>query len=114
MARALVKVHSFYDSIGGIVGYQRKCLELLLTPEESESTSSQQLTFHLPCGPNLATDQLAASKATATGLEALPRMAEIYPVGGKRSHSSCLTWMVCSLALPNVILGVQLLKCTCL
>lgn len=89
MARALVKVHTFYDSIGGIIGYQRKCLELLLTPEESDSPASQQVTFHLPCGPNLATDQVAASKATATGLEALPRMAEIYPVGGEEPCPPC-------------------------
>eukprot|EP00884_Botryococcus_braunii_P021126 jgi/Botrbrau1/7698/Bobra.0159s0135.1 len=82
LASALTKVHRFYDSIGGIIGYQCKCLELLLTHDEPGSPALEEVNFHLPRGPNLATDRAAATKAAATGLEALPFMAEIYPVGG--------------------------------
>lgn len=45
------------------------------------------VTFHMPQGPNLAGPngrQLAAESAAA-GLEALPHMAEIYPLGGQLS-----------------------------
>jgi hypothetical protein len=83
LARDLVKVHTFYNSLGGIIGYQHKCLELLLAHGESEAFAKEEVSFHLPRGPNLATGSCAATKAVATGLEALPRMAEIYPVGGE-------------------------------
>lgn len=39
-------------------------------------------TFHMPCGVNLEQNPGAARRAAAQGLQALPYMAEIYPIGG--------------------------------
>lgn len=81
----------FYNSLGGLLGYQHKCLEIMLDKQrqgQSDSTDcsspTSDATFHMPQGPNLAGPngrQLAAQSAAA-GLEALPHMAEIYPLGG--------------------------------
>ena len=42
------------------------------------------MRFHLPRGPDLAgpDGRALAAAAAAAGLEALPHMAEIYPLGG--------------------------------
>jgi len=55
------------------------------SPVESSTAAAEEVTFHMPQGPNLAGPngrQLAAESAAA-GLEALPHMAEIYPLGGQ-------------------------------
>ncbi len=55
------------------------------SPVEPSTIAAEEVTFHMPQGPNLAGPngrQLAAESAAA-GLEALPHMAEIYPLGGQ-------------------------------
>lgn len=52
---------------------------------DQSPVAAGDVTFHMPRGPNLAGPngrQLAAESAAA-GLEALPHMAEIYPLGGQ-------------------------------
>ena len=52
---------------------------------DQSPVAAEDVTFHMPRGPNLAGPngrQLAAESAAA-GLEALPHMAEIYPLGGQ-------------------------------
>lgn len=41
--------------------------------------------FHMPCGVDLECNPQAARRAAAQGLQALPYMAEIYPIGGESS-----------------------------
>jgi hypothetical protein len=104
----LGRVDLFYNSIGGLIGYQCKCLEVLRRKEEESDgmQTGSEVLFHLPQGPNLADDRRVAAQAAATGLEALPHMAEIYPVGGMqvqaplssmiRQHSAVATlWGSC-------------------
>ena len=90
LASTLKRVEIFYNSIGGLLGYHRKCLQIMLEgssqqiPAPNMTAASEEVTFHMPQGPNLAGPngrQLAAESAAA-GLEALPHMAEIYPLGG--------------------------------
>ena len=45
--------------------------------------------FHMPCGVDLERSPQAARRAAAQGLQALPYMAEIYPIGGEDSHFGC-------------------------
>lgn len=126
---ALARVHAFYDAIGGLPGYQRRCLQMIAAgraaaaasaaaadrssadpgdgraaprvgkhegPGRSERGDLQGdlrgdpaqgdggMRFHLPRGPDLAgpDGRALAAAAAAAGLEALPHMAEIYPIGG--------------------------------
>lgn len=100
LACALCRVEDFYDSIGGLLGYQRQCLQLIAEaqqgqqqgPGSSSSSSSaqhaqqeqQECEFLVPPGVNLSDpcQAGAAAAACAAGLAALPRLAEIYPLGG--------------------------------
>ncbi|CAL8466978.1 g6514 [Coccomyxa elongata] len=83
-------VDSFYDSIGGLPGYQLKCLETMAASAEvpqacaTEQDTPSDTKFYMPQGLDIAGhhNRRAAAVAAATGLEALPYMAEILPLGG--------------------------------
>ena len=88
LSLALVAVEEFYDSIGGLIGYQLQCLKLIVeragqaSSTELETEPLQQLL--VPSGLDLCcpTHASKAQKAVAQGLAAVPFMAEIYPLGG--------------------------------
>ncbi|XP_057847616.2 UTP--glucose-1-phosphate uridylyltransferase 3, chloroplastic isoform X2 [Cryptomeria japonica] len=89
----LEDVETFYDCIGGIVGYQAAVLELILaSKKEWHSLSSQ---FHqefsvssslnecyVPLGPDLSKNIEYAAQAAVWGIEGLPELGEVYPLGG--------------------------------
>lgn len=86
-------VEEFYDSIGGLVGYQLQCLLLIEEHKYGGATSSiedapeepsEDVEFLVPSGLDLSSDSdsAAAAAATTRGLLGLPNMAEIYPLGG--------------------------------
>ena len=121
---ALARVEDFYDSIGGLAGYQAQCLALIsqqreqglarpphgaATGSSSSSTSSMEslastdpawpegfspaapgssaaadTEYLIPVGLDLDSpcQAGAAAAAVAAGIDALPHMAEIYPLGG--------------------------------
>eukprot|EP00850_Spirogloea_muscicola_P007041 SM000034S12795 [mRNA] locus=s34:807597:812161:+ [translate_table: standard] len=81
----------FYDSIGGILGYQLTSLELIRAASLERQgglaalpaiEAQEARRFLVPAGPNLAKDRRFAAAAASWGLEGLPSMAEIYPLGG--------------------------------
>ena len=85
---------TFYDSLGGLSGYQLRCLELCTAAAAEDevcaggdSSSDSRcapcdVVMHMPVGVDLANDRPAARRAAADGLYALPFMAEVYPLGG--------------------------------
>lgn len=97
LVRMLERMERFYDSVGGIIGYQVAALELIKASElEQENPKSLQWTRHgaagtsgqlkkrfsVPYGPDLAKDCKFANEAASWGLEGIGAMAEIYPLGG--------------------------------
>ncbi|PSC72756.1 nucleotide-diphospho-sugar transferase [Micractinium conductrix] len=124
LGAALARVEDFYDSIGGLAGYQAQCLALIsqqreqglarpphgaATGSSSSSTSSMEslastdpawpegfspaapgssaaadTEYLIPVGLDLDSpcQAGAAAAAVAAGIDALPHMAEIYPLGG--------------------------------
>ncbi len=70
----LIEVEQFYESIGGIVGYQTTILELL---EEKIAHSTER---HLPPTPIDLSE--GGIKKALIGLKALPDVGELYPIGG--------------------------------
>ena len=105
LVRTLRNVETFYDTLGGVVGYQFAALELIheqfggpppsfmsstnhdssaSTDDEDMMTSNQEtIDMHRPVGPDLREDGGAfATKAAMWGLEEMPRLAEVYPLGG--------------------------------
>jgi len=93
LVRVLEQAEQFYDSIGGVLGYQLRTLELVAGlgagSEEGDVGSRAGPTetrLHRPAGPDLS-DSCPEGPAlrrrwAAEGLRAMPEMAEIYPVGG--------------------------------
>ncbi|MCO5573851.1 hypothetical protein L7F22_027626 [Adiantum nelumboides] len=95
LIQTLHRMELFYNSIGGIIGYQAIALELIKrTDAEEVLCKSRQLNgascfynspatrISAPVGPDLAQDKDYALQAAAWGLQALPEMGEIYPLGG--------------------------------
>ncbi|XP_029129236.1 UTP--glucose-1-phosphate uridylyltransferase 3, chloroplastic isoform X2 [Cajanus cajan] len=93
LLETLAEIERFYDCIGGIIGYQITVLELLV--EESferqninwshhrhDLNESQILGINAPNGLNLSEDTEYASQAALWGIEGLPDLGEIYPLGG--------------------------------
>lgn len=74
----LLSIDSFYREIGGIVGYQAKILQLL----RKGSEDFERAAYHSPAFIDIVNESESVREAVAWGLEGLPQMAEIYPLGG--------------------------------
>ncbi len=110
LAEALARVDDFFGSLGGLPWYQLRCLRFVAdAAEQAEGSDASaaaaldcsdsgatggcgaaaaslcdgQQAFHMPTGVDLENDVEAATRAAAQGLQALPYMAEIYPIGGE-------------------------------
>lgn len=91
LLKTLGQMEKFYDCIGGIIGYQILVLQHL-SPQEAEiranwshrheSVEHQFLKLHVPRGHNLVENTEYASQAAMWGIEGLPKLGEIYPLGG--------------------------------
>lgn len=75
----LVSVDRFYREMGGIVGYQTEILKLLQGGSEERFIGAQ---FHSPRFLDISKPGKELEEAIQWGLEAIPQMAEIYPLGG--------------------------------
>lgn len=74
----LKPVESFFSDRGGVVGYQAMMLKLL----HPERETREELTFHSPAWWDFMQDVDEKARAVDAGIEHLPQMAEIYPLGG--------------------------------
>ena len=75
----LEAVEHFYSSIGGIVGYHLRMLELLSGSSVKEGSSSR---YYPAEGIDISSDTSDVRASVRQGLEHMKEMAEIYPVGG--------------------------------
>ncbi|KAL4576122.1 hypothetical protein LXL04_012211 [Taraxacum kok-saghyz] len=94
LLKTLREVEEFYDCIGGIIGYQLMVLELLSQSTHGEKNTNfqhinnsnsigcQLLEIHPPNVLDLSQDTEFAAQAALWGVEGLPHLAEIYPLGG--------------------------------
>jgi hypothetical protein len=78
LLQELGAVERFYASIGGIIGYQAQMLKLLsLNPDDMFSQASYTPTEGIDIS-----EEKKVEKEILSGIEHLPLMAEIYPLGG--------------------------------
>lgn len=77
----LKEVEDFYDTMGGIIGYHATVLKLM-THKGEANKEKQPINFIHPEGIDLTVDDRAVHRSIRWGIEAMPKMAEIYPVGG--------------------------------
>jgi UTP---glucose-1-phosphate uridylyltransferase len=79
----LVGIDRFYDSIGGIVGYQVHVLRLLA---KTPNNIALEARFSRAAGIDLATFSEEVQQAIWEGIRSLDEVAEIYPIGGLGSR----------------------------
>ncbi|GAB2299315.1 UTP--glucose-1-phosphate uridylyltransferase 3, chloroplastic [Dionaea muscipula] len=91
LLKTLREVEEFYDCMGGIIGYQVNVLQLLVNASgqnvnrsrhSNESLDCQFLEIHSPNSLDLCQNTEYASQAALWGIEGLPDLGEIYPLGG--------------------------------
>jgi len=86
----LLEVEQFYEPIGGIVGYHLTFLELVRAQNFPLEQSQETLHYYKPEGLDLTEETQEVFKAIRWGVEHLPQIAEIYPVGGAGDRLSLL------------------------
>lgn len=89
LSRSLDRVEEFYDSIGGLAGYQLQCLKIIC---DSSTVTLQSFDEHKCMQSGKRTDMLVpkgldirskeAKMSVIEGIKTLGKMAEIYPLGG--------------------------------
>ncbi|XP_061376575.1 UTP--glucose-1-phosphate uridylyltransferase 3, chloroplastic [Gastrolobium bilobum] len=93
LLETLAEIERFYDCVGGIIGYQITILELLaenffesqnvnLSQHMHEVKQCQIMGIDPPNGLDLSESTEYASQAALWGIEGLPDLGEIYPLGG--------------------------------
>ena len=80
LAEQLWNIEIFYDAIGGIVGYHVTVLKLIAQYKVSREIDS--IRYLKPEGMDISLKTTEVNQAIHWGIESLPEMAEIYPVGG--------------------------------
>lgn len=76
----LLEIEKFYDSHGGIVGYQLIVLKLLMSKEHTEN--KEQVEYKSPPEIDISKSGPEVHQAVRWGIESLNVMAEMYPIGG--------------------------------
>lgn len=76
----LIPVQEFYRDIGGVAGYHAKILSLLR--KEKDSSAGSSIQYHAPVFIDISSASPAVEEMISWGIEAIPEMAEIIPLGG--------------------------------
>lgn len=76
----LLSIDSFYRELGGIVGYHETVLSLL--DRTLPSPSLPQSVFHSPSFVDVSELNPGVQEAILWGIDAIPQLGEIYPLGG--------------------------------
>lgn len=84
----LLEVDRFYDTMGGLLGYHLAVIRLL--HEKTKNGNEGHVNYLHPEGMNIAHVNPEVRKAVRWGLEAMPSLAEIYPVGGAGDRLSLI------------------------
>lgn len=80
LLRTLLPVEEFYKEMGGVAGYSEKILSLLKRDQNMAVASHFQ--YHSPSFIDISKMDAFTQEAIAWGIEALPEMAEMIPLGG--------------------------------
>ena len=83
----LLKLEKFYQNLGGIVGYHLTMLKLMADKQGKSSVSCESIAYDEPEGLDCFRETTDVRKAVRWGIEHMPELAEIYPIGGAGSAS---------------------------
>lgn len=79
LVQSLLPVDAFYRPIGGLIGYQIEVLRRLFS---RPCTNFEGASFRSPTFHDISEETKEVKDAIRAGLEALPKTAEFYPLGG--------------------------------
>ena len=82
LIQSLLPVETNYSALGGIIGYHLKILQLIQENNSPPQATVSECSFIKPEGLDISQETPTVKKYIRQGIEALPYMAEIYPVGG--------------------------------
>lgn len=82
LLEVLVEMDTFYDTIGGIVGYHAILLQLLHESSEQKEDKNREVACDEPPGVSIMEENSAVHQAIKQGIIDLPKLAEMYPLGG--------------------------------
>jgi hypothetical protein len=80
MLEKMAAIDAFYRELGGIAGYQKKILEFLR--QSSDGAQSEIAAFHTPDFIDITQETESVIESIRIGIDSLPEMAEMYPLGG--------------------------------
>ncbi|MGM0439498.1 MAG: UTP--glucose-1-phosphate uridylyltransferase [Chlamydiota bacterium] len=80
LLKQLKAIDEAYQAIGGVIGYHAKVLELLA--QQEGKVTEEEVNYYPPEGVDLSEDSKKVRRALIGGLEFLPMMGELYPIGG--------------------------------
>jgi len=78
----LFKVEKFYDTIGGIIGYHYCVLQRIFQELLSQNKTNENDIYHKPLPFDILKPNEEVWDAIRTGVENLPLIGEMYPIGG--------------------------------
>lgn len=83
LCKNLCPIEKFYTSIGGLVGYHTTVLDLLIKSQTPKTNSHTRFSSYLaPPAYDICSETSNVWNEIRKGIESLPQIAEIYPVGG--------------------------------
>ncbi len=82
MLQELLEVETFYSFMGGLAGYYHCVIKLIHEKQKTVPTKSPAEKYYRPSGIDISTDEEARRRAVRCGIESLPLLAHICPIGG--------------------------------
>ncbi len=84
MLQKLQEVENFYAFMGGLAGYYLSVMTLIVEKHSpnKESLNSSNEKYYRPGGLDISADEEARRAAVRWGIESLPLLAQICPIGG--------------------------------
>lgn len=83
LLKVLSEVEHSYNAIGGIIGYHLQILKQIIEKQTLPTLNSEaNFTYRKPEGIDLSHDTEEVRRSIRWGIDAIPQIAEMYPVGG--------------------------------
>jgi len=82
LLNVLLEIELFYEDLGGILGYHYTVIRLAADKNEGLASSLKRTVYSQPPLEDISQNSSQVQAAIRWGIERLPEMSEIYPIGG--------------------------------
>jgi UTP---glucose-1-phosphate uridylyltransferase len=81
LLQILLDLEQCYSEQGGVIGYHQTILKLIVSHEQ-DGNNDANMNYYKPSGLDLTKDTEEIREAIFWGIQSMPLISEIYPVGG--------------------------------